>query len=107
MMAPDCRSGQSVKLTFLSKLSLIIAMVGDWGEPVDKEELDNNIKEDILIGIFCQKDFFCPTDILFQHFSTRRHSYPNYGSSPETFCPTFTLRPQITPNVLTQGQSEF
>ena len=80
MMGPDCRSGQSVKLTFLSKLSLIIAMVGDWGEPVDKEELDNNIKEDILIGIFCQKDFFCPTDILFQHFSTRRHSYPNYGS---------------------------
>ena len=39
MMSPDCRSGQSVKLTFLSKLSLIIAMVGDWGEPVDKEEL--------------------------------------------------------------------
>ena len=33
-------------------------MVGDWGEPVDKEELDNNIKEDILINIFCQKDFF-------------------------------------------------
>ena len=31
MMAPDCRSGQSVKLTFLSKLSLIIAMVGHWG----------------------------------------------------------------------------
>ena len=58
MMGPDCRSGQSVKLTFLSKLSLIIAMVGDWGEPVDKEELDNNIKEDILINIFCQKDFF-------------------------------------------------
>ena len=40
-------------------------MVGDWGEPVDKEELDNNIKEDILIG---QEDFFCPTDILFQPF---------------------------------------
>ena len=58
MMGPDCRSGQSVKLTFLSKLSLIIAMVGDWGEPVDKEELDNNIKEDILINIFCQKDLF-------------------------------------------------
>ena len=33
-------------------------MVGDWGEPVDKEELDNNIKEDILINIFCQKDLF-------------------------------------------------
>ena len=43
-------------------------MVGDWGEPVDKEELDNNIKEDILIGLFCQEDVFCPTDILFQPF---------------------------------------
>ena len=39
-------------------------MVGDWGEPVDKEELDNNIKEDILIGLFCQEHFFW----FYRHF---------------------------------------
>ena len=62
MMAPDCRSGQSVKLTFLSKLSLIIAMVGDWGEPVDEEELDNNIKGDILPkGLFLSYGRFVST----------------------------------------------